>query len=182
MSIVTTERLTKILSETQAVISECNSRCAHGSVEVNARLFENVLMELLRHRASIPNHPIAEKVEPLSQPYMLPDGIPERIWLNTAGEWPADGTAGEVTWCRDQQHELDTLYVLADSWIPCSDRMPEANIYVLVSNGVWVGQGLYNDAKHLEKDERWQDEHQEFIDLLHFPVTHWQPLPAFPQR
>ncbi|MCK6932035.1 hypothetical protein [Enterobacter roggenkampii] len=53
MSIITTGRLTKILSETQAVISECNSGGVHGSVEVNARLFENVLMELLRHRAAM---------------------------------------------------------------------------------------------------------------------------------
>ena len=53
MGIITTERLTEILSETQAVITECNSRCVHGSVEVNARLFENVLMELLRHRAAM---------------------------------------------------------------------------------------------------------------------------------
>lgn len=36
MSIITTERLTKILSKTQTVISECNSRGVHGSVEVNA--------------------------------------------------------------------------------------------------------------------------------------------------
>ncbi|HHK9553105.1 TPA: hypothetical protein ACQZHX_002470 [Enterobacter sichuanensis] len=53
MSTITTERLTKILSETQAVITECNSRGVHGSVEVNSRLFENVLMELLRHRAAM---------------------------------------------------------------------------------------------------------------------------------
>ncbi|SAB05688.1 Eaa prophage protein [Enterobacter asburiae] len=53
MGIITTERLTKILSETQAVISECNARGVHGSVEVNARLFENVLMELLRQRAAM---------------------------------------------------------------------------------------------------------------------------------
>lgn len=53
MSTITKERLTKILSETQAVITECNSRGVHGSVEVNARLFENVLMELLRHRAAM---------------------------------------------------------------------------------------------------------------------------------
>lgn len=53
MSIITTERLTKILSETQAVITQCNSRGVHGSVEVNTRLFENVLMELLRHRAAM---------------------------------------------------------------------------------------------------------------------------------
>lgn len=53
MSVVTTERLTKILSEIQAVISECNSRGVHGSVEVNARLFENVLLELLRRRTAM---------------------------------------------------------------------------------------------------------------------------------
>jgi hypothetical protein len=53
MSTIKTERLEKILSETQAVISECNSRGVHGSVEVNARLFENVLMELLCHRAAM---------------------------------------------------------------------------------------------------------------------------------
>lgn len=71
--------------------------------------------------------------------------------------------------------------VVSDAWIPCSERMPEPNVYVLVSNGVWVGQGLHSDGEHLEDDERWQDEHQEFIDLLHHPVTHWQPLPALPR-
>lgn len=61
---------------------------------------------------------------------------------------------------------------MTDAWIPCSERMPEPNVYVLVSNGVWVGQGLHNDGEHLEEDERWQDEHQEFIDFLHHPVTY----------
>lgn len=67
-----------------------------------------------------------------------------------------------------------------DGWIACEDRMPEPNTYVQVSNGVWVGIGMYNDADHFEDDERWQDEHNEFIDLLHHPVTHWMPLPALP--
>jgi len=67
-----------------------------------------------------------------------------------------------------------------DGWIACEDRMPVPNTYVQVSNGVWVGIGMYNDADHFEDDERWQDEHNEFIDLLHHPVTHWMPLPALP--
>lgn len=66
-------------------------------------------------------------------------------------------------------------------WIPVSERLPEPNKYVLVSNGVWVGQGAYNDSEHLEDDEHWQDEHHEFINLLHHPVTHWQSLPAAPK-
>lgn len=68
-----------------------------------------------------------------------------------------------------------------DAWIACSERMPEPNKYVQVSNGAWVGVGMYNDADHLENDERWQDERQEFIDLLYSPVTHWMPLPAAPK-
>ncbi|HFF9779739.1 DUF551 domain-containing protein [Serratia marcescens] len=68
-----------------------------------------------------------------------------------------------------------------DGWIACSERMPEPNKYVQVSDGVWVGIGMYNDADHFEDDERWQDEHHEFIDLLHHPVTHWMPLPAAPE-
>ncbi|CAI0710857.1 Protein of uncharacterised function (DUF551) [Serratia quinivorans] len=67
------------------------------------------------------------------------------------------------------------------NWIACSEKMPEPNKYVQVSNGVWVGIGMYNDAEHFEDDERWQDEHNEFIDLLHHPVTHWMPLPAAPE-
>lgn len=71
-------------------------------------------------------------------------------------------------------------YMLPEGWIACSERLPEPNKYVQVSNGVWVGIGMYNDAEHFEDDERWQDEHREFIDLLHHPVTHWMPLPAAP--
>ncbi|WP_316992772.1 DUF551 domain-containing protein [Enterobacter asburiae] len=72
--------------------------------------------------------------------------------------------------------------VIPDGWVACSERMPSPNQYVLVCNGVWVGMGMHNDSEHLEDDERWQDEHHEFIDLLHHPVTHWMPLPAAPQQ
>ncbi|HDT6027565.1 TPA: hypothetical protein QHD00_002230 [Enterobacter cloacae subsp. cloacae] len=71
MGTITTERLTKILSETQAVITECNSRGVHGSVEVNASLFENVLMELLRHRAAM--------LQGADQPQIAQQNIPEII-------------------------------------------------------------------------------------------------------
>ncbi|HDL7429363.1 TPA: DUF551 domain-containing protein [Yersinia enterocolitica] len=68
------------------------------------------------------------------------------------------------------------------AWIKCSDGLPEANTPVQVSNGLWVGQGEYDDAEHLQEDERWQDEHHEFINLLSaYPVTHWKPLPPLPQ-
>ena len=44
------EHLAKILSETQATIMEHNSRCVRGSVEVDARLFESMIMELQERR------------------------------------------------------------------------------------------------------------------------------------
>ncbi|WP_210614820.1 hypothetical protein [Klebsiella oxytoca] len=52
MAQITDERLAKILSETQETIMEHNARCARGSVEVNARLFESLLMELQFRRKS----------------------------------------------------------------------------------------------------------------------------------
>lgn len=44
------DRLVKILSETQAVVTEHNSRCARGSVEVDARMFESMLVEIQLRR------------------------------------------------------------------------------------------------------------------------------------
>lgn len=130
MSTITTERLTKILSETQAVISECNSRGVHGSVEVNARLFENVLMELLLHRAAM-----LQGAEHVTTAYKLPANTPckdapEHIWLQTAGVWPENGEFSELTWCSDNQHEDDTLYVRADVVSGNSPVIPDG--YVLV--------------------------------------------------
>lgn len=39
---------------------------------------------------------------------------PDHIWLQTAGEWPANAEFSELTWCSDRQHDDDTLYVRAD--------------------------------------------------------------------
>ncbi|HIE8767392.1 TPA: hypothetical protein ACXP17_000553 [Klebsiella variicola subsp. variicola] len=61
---LTDDRLVKILSETQATIMEHNSRCVRGSVEVDARLFESMLMELQeRRKAAMDSEPVAV-VEP----------------------------------------------------------------------------------------------------------------------
>lgn len=79
-------------------------------------------------------------------------------------------------------YEAGNSPVIPNGWVTCSERMPESNKYVLVCNGVWVGMGLYNDGEQFEDCERWQDEHGEFIDLLHHPVSHWMPLPEAPQQ
>ncbi len=95
MSIITTERLTKILSETQEVITECNTRSVHGSVEVNARLFENVLMELLRRRAAM-----LQGAEPVTTAYKLQEETGSSLQVRNLirqrhAEW-SQATFGDV--------------------------------------------------------------------------------------
>ncbi|EAM2233372.1 hypothetical protein ACMCO3_001547 [Salmonella enterica] len=53
---LTDERLSKILSETQETINDHNRRCVRGSVEVDARLFEEVLLELQLRRQADKNY------------------------------------------------------------------------------------------------------------------------------
>lgn len=57
--------------------------------------------------------------EPVTTDYKLPANTPckdapEHIWLQTAGVWPENGEFSELTWCSDNQHPDDTLYVRAD--------------------------------------------------------------------
>lgn len=57
--------------------------------------------------------------EPVTTAYKLPANTPckdapEHIWLQTAGVWPENGEFSELTWCSDNQHQDDTLYVRAD--------------------------------------------------------------------
>ncbi|WP_318386894.1 DUF551 domain-containing protein [Enterobacter sp.] len=75
---LTGERLEKILSETQAVINDCNARCVDGSVEVNARLFESMLLELQERRSAD------------AQPVAVPDALAliEETWRLMGGKDP----------------------------------------------------------------------------------------------
>ena len=50
---------------------------------------------------------------------------PEHIWLQTAGVWPENGEFSELTWCSDNQHKDDTLYVRADVVSGNSPAIPD---------------------------------------------------------
>lgn len=135
--------------------------------------------------------------EPVTTAYKLPANIPcrdapEHIWLQTAGIWPENGEFSELTWCSDNQHPDDTLYVRADvvagnspvipdGWVACSERMPEREIDVQVycsdKNEQMVG--------YMERNER--DGYFRFSSLpngvgIYCQPTHWMPLPAAPQQ
>lgn len=77
--------------------------------------------------------------QPQNQQQNIPENIPvntpckeapEHIWLQTAGVWPENGEFSELTWCSDNQHEDDTLYVRADVVTGNSPVIPDGWIMV----------------------------------------------------
>ncbi|WP_394817847.1 DUF551 domain-containing protein [Enterobacter kobei] len=75
--------------------------------------------------------------EPVTTAYKLPANTPckdapEHIWLQTAGVWPENGEFSELTWCSDNQHTDDTLYVRADVVTGNSPVIPDGWVLVPV--------------------------------------------------
>ncbi|MEG5872215.1 DUF551 domain-containing protein [Enterobacter ludwigii] len=141
--------------------------------------------------------------EPVTTACKLPANTPckdapEHIWLQTAGVWPESGEFSELTWCSDNQHPDDTLYVRADvfagnspvitdGWVACSERMPEDDDFVYIwprpDFGVELHVGQYCECH--PKGDGWyaQVYEQNYgIEWCPITVTHWMPLPAAPQQ
>jgi hypothetical protein len=83
--------------------------------------------------------------------------------------------------------ELDPVSYppIPDSWVACSDRMPEEDEFVLVwplpDFGVELHVGQY--CKYHKKGSGWyaQVSEQNYgIEWYPINVTHWQPLPSPP--
>lgn len=77
----------------------------------------------------------SEQLEPVTTAYKLPANTPckdapEHIWLQTAGIWPENGEFSELTWCSDNQHPDDTLYVRADVVTGNSPVIPDGWVMV----------------------------------------------------
>lgn len=135
--------------------------------------------------------------QPVSQTYKLPvntpcQDAPAHIWLQTAGVWPEDGELSELTWCSHNQHHDDTLYVRADlvngnypatpdSWISCSERMPNTKTAVLVAvefdrKGDWRMKWATYIPGHPDANDGW------IIPGASWKPSHWMPLPEPPQE
>jgi hypothetical protein len=134
--------------------------------------------------------------EPVTTAYKLPANTPckeapEHIWLQTAGVWPENGEFSELTWCSDNQHPDDTLYVRADvvtgnspvipdGWVACSEQMPEDEQEVIVQNKMGYRYVSYFDEHSgLFFDMRGGNQ---MNCIEHIFVTHWMPLPAAPKK
>ncbi len=136
--------------------------------------------------------------QPVSQTYKFPvntpcQDAPAHIWLQTAGVWPEDGELSELTWCSHNQHHDDTLYVRADlvngnsqvtpdSWISCSDRMPEKgqNVLISVNFDSSLVEPLICSARYTGSTFRRGDVTIKPGNGIE-QATHWMPLPEPPQ-
>ncbi|MEP8956069.1 hypothetical protein ABKV24_04525 [Enterobacter mori] len=94
-------------------------------------------------RAAWWNHCAAmlQGAEPVTTDYKLPANTPckdapEHIWLQTAGVWPENGEFSELTWCSDNQHKDDTLYVRADVVSGNSPAIPDGLRLALSNAGI----------------------------------------------
>lgn len=117
--------------------------------------------------------------------------MPEKVFISD--KWDValrGGRVGMAAWikCEPFPHE----YIRADlvpQWIKCSERMPEADKYVLVLCGdgyqsvmfyvepeiVRTQDSDYHEGHYWSNEQSHSSFFREFDD-----VTHWQPLPANP--
>lgn len=70
--------------------------------------------------------------------------------------------------------------VTQDSWISCSERMPEIRQTVIGWNGYAVGQCVYTRNEYA-KTQKGREPRFETLTGIWHGVTHWMPLPEPPQ-
>lgn len=101
--------------------------------------------------------------QPQNQQQNIPENIPvntpckeapEHIWLQTAGVWPENGEFSELTWCSDNQHTDDTLYVRADVVSGNSPVVPDGWVMVPVE----PTDDMIVNGFESEPDESFSDE------------------------
>ncbi|MCS0745748.1 DUF551 domain-containing protein [Escherichia coli] len=69
--------------------------------------------------------------------------------------------------------------VIPDSWISCSERMPDDNQHVIIlCDGAFVLYAQYRDGEFFDVVRNGE----EFFETQSRNVTHWMPLPAAPQQ
>ena len=125
----------------------------------------------LRERAAM----LQGAEQPQNQQQNIPENIPvntpckeapEHIWLQTAGVWPENGEFSELTWCSDNQHTDDTLYVRADVVSGNSPVLPDGLRLALSNAGIAAPESDEMLAatcdKHIQELVTWVKERKPF--------------------
>lgn len=103
--------------------------CAHAEFSDDSMAHSAAIADWERRAVML------QGAEPVTTAYKLPANTPckdapEHIWLQTAGVWPENGEFSELTWCSDNQHKDDTLYVRADVVTGNSPVIPDGWVMV----------------------------------------------------
>lgn len=107
-----------VLSDCLALLAERDADKKRIAAMSQAFLNLKLLADVYLHAYEEAKSSVAE-LEARTVSVKLPENTPlaeapEHIWLQTAGVWPENGEFSELTWCSDNQHQDDTLYVRAD--------------------------------------------------------------------
>lgn len=103
------------------------------------------------------------------------DKLDTDMWAKESGNWYGH-------YCNGMSEGIDdaivTIYQLAEEhkggWIPCSERLPDTEDYVLV-NGTGNYEGVLI-AYYEQEAEKWRYDTDEGI-YYYIDVIAWQPLP-----
>ncbi|WP_406822653.1 DUF551 domain-containing protein [Raoultella ornithinolytica] len=162
---LTDERLVKILSETQATIMEHNSRCVRGSVEVDARLFESMIMELQeRRKAEKDSEPVA--YIPKSQINLLKNRVIVEADLSKVQRFD------EIPLYRHAQPAVDSDFIpknLDKALGVLGMAIPESREEFNFQTERWI-------QRLIDRVIRYADEFQEQPAPVVPPMQHWEEL------
>ena len=169
--------------EPGGVIAECHVNClvktdvqAYANAEFIAAFNPNVALALLDERER--NQQYIKRRDQENEDIALTVGK-LRVELEAAEKRIAELEAEPVS----QTYKLNELSgnspVTPDSWISCSERMPDDGQHVIIlCDGAFVLYAQYRDGEFFDVVR----DGDEFFETQSRNVTHWMPLPEPPQH
>lgn len=169
---------------------EMNFSAACNFVQINGMAKEDRVTLAMRAwnacRAAMLNHSEHERgmVEPVSQPYKLPERVTNALTLSLqAMEFMGDTLNNLDAVCTEDVEFIAPAFeavraalagnspVIPEGWVACSERMPDTDGNYW---GWWSKSKRQGPVWFIKSDIQAQFQSSE--------ITHWMPLPAAPQQ